>query len=117
MPILHQIWLGLYWILHCEMNIFWAYGILPWELQRILSPRAKGCGPYSKSHMPGKCSFHSAKSNGGQAKFGAKWTPKITVNVTLDLQRLGPHLRGGRLLEVGAHAVPAPERPLGPSPC
>jgi len=31
-----------------------------------------GCGPYSKSHMPRKCSFHSVKSNRGQAKFGAK---------------------------------------------
>ena len=34
--------------------------------------------------MPRKCSFHSAKSNRGQAKFGAKWTPTITVNVTLE---------------------------------
>ena len=39
--ILHQIWLGLYWILRCEMNIFWAGGVCQ-ELQRRLSPRAKG---------------------------------------------------------------------------
>ena len=49
-----------------------------------------GCGPYSKSHMPRKCSFHSVKSNRGQAKFGAKWTPKITVNVTLDISIAAP---------------------------
>ena len=72
---MHQIWLGLYWILRCEMNIFWAYGICLRSYNEFypLGLRDKlGCGPYSKYHMPRKCSFHNVKSNRGQAKFGAK---------------------------------------------
>jgi len=38
-----------------------------------LSPRGQiRCSSLGKSHMPRKCSFHSVKSNRGQAKFGAK---------------------------------------------
>ena len=72
---MHQFWLGLYWILRCEINIFWAYGTC-FRGHIQVCPLARGdkirCSSLGKSHMPRKSSFHSAKSNRGQAKFGAK---------------------------------------------
>ena len=63
--VLHQIWLGLYWILRCEMNIFWAYGIClrSYNEDYPLGPGDKlGCGPYSKYHCEMKSSFSWFKS-------------------------------------------------------
>ena len=52
-PILQQIWLGPYWILRCEMNIFWAGGIClrSYNEDYPLGLRDKlACGLYSKYH-------------------------------------------------------------------
>ena len=99
MPILQQIWLGLYWILRCEMNIFWAGGIClrSYNEDYPLGPRDKlACGLFSKYHCEMKKFIFPLRIPYDPQPISGKIGTQTMLNVTPDVRPKDaslPHFR------------------------